>query len=355
MQANPLDVIVGNRNQHPGVGPGKPAAHVPTLHQRVIKAQLDVVVVLPDAKHAAAAATAASFHPHGEDILAVEWKHVTSRQTAVRCQRHVLIHPRGLGLEPELVHLASGTIVGAADCRTTDLGCRRRIPSHQRRRHRQHIRVGVEFQPGHVAWKHLGAINLQRQQILDGVDILQAVHAPGGDTAGVGIGLRLSVQGRLQRSDKRSDGRAVGPRSTGRRHLPGAQFPHDLLQHLRVRAHRGQVDLVKHQTSSLQPLVVTGHAVSVEERPSGRSSRRSLGNRPRLGGCRPAQREGDDRDKASAQSQHTCQPFGGQDDRKRQEPGVPEDTHLHMSHLLESGSDPGGPRRVRDFGESHKD
>ena len=74
---------------------------------------------------------------------------------------------------------------------------------------------------------------------------------------------------RIQRGDERRservDSRLLGlPRGLGR-HLAAAQLAHDLLEHRRARAEVVEVDLVEHESRGLQPLVVAGDAIPIEE------------------------------------------------------------------------------------------
>ena len=74
-----------------------------------------------------------------------------------------------------------------ADRQGADLCRGRQIALLQRRRHAQHVGDVVEPVSGVVGRQQRRCVDLQREQIANGVGVLGAVHAPQHRPAGVGI------------------------------------------------------------------------------------------------------------------------------------------------------------------------
>ena len=277
-----LDIVLGHRDQHARIGAGELPADRPALDQLVVDAQLDLVPVLLDALDGLHGGV--PLQPDGEHVFAVKWKHVPLRHPADGRERHVFVDADVPLLEAERVHLHHGPVVGTADGRPADLRGGGDVARHQGRRHRQHVGVVVEPEAGHVARQQFGAVDLERQQVLDGVDVLDTVQPPGGDAARVGRGLALAVQGGFECGEERVDVGGVGTRPPLGGHLPAAQLPDHLLEHLDVCRGLPDVDGVERQTGGLQSFVVTGDAIAVEQRP-GRLARGVRRGRSAARGC----------------------------------------------------------------------
>ena len=202
------------------------------LDERTVHAHLDLVGALSDPFYHLARAVA--LHPDREDVLPVERKVMAHRETAVGGERHAFVETDVAALEPGAVHLHDRPVVGTADGGAADLGRRRDVAGHQRRGDGQHLGVVVEAEAGHVAWQQRLAVDLQPQQILDGVHVLHAVQAARHHPSRVGIGGGHPIEGGLERGREGIDGRRRRSRPSLGRHLPGPQLAHDLLEHLRV-------------------------------------------------------------------------------------------------------------------------
>ena len=169
-----------------------------------------------------------------------------------------------------------------ADCQPADLGGRGHVPVHEHRRDRQDFRNVVEPEGPRVGRQQARAVDFQREQIPDGIDVLRAVQAPDGYAPGIGMRRRMRIQRGDKRRSERVGGRPVGLPRGLRRHLPAAQLAHDLLEHRRARAEVVEVDRVEHEPRGLQSLVVAGDAIPIEERSiERRGTRRSLSCRIR--------------------------------------------------------------------------
>ena len=272
-----LDVVLRHRDEHSRIRPRELAADRESPDQRVIDAQLDLMLVLGDAVYRLDRLVA--LEPDREEVLAVERERVAHRQPAVGGERHVLAAPDVPALVADLVDLHDRPVVGTADRGAADLGGRGDVAAHQRRRDRQHVGVVVEAEAGHVAGQQRLAVDLQVQQVLHRVDVLQPVQPPRGDPPRVGIGRGGMVERRLESARERVDGLRGGPRPPLRRHLAAAQLADDLLQRLGVGVDLAHVEPVEHQSRGLEPLVVAGDAVAVEQLP-----RRGLGSLRLFGG-----------------------------------------------------------------------
>ncbi len=84
-----------------------------------------------------------------------------------------------------------------------------------------------------------------------------------------GVAARSSVA--LHPADQRLHRRRIGTAVVGRRHQTGAKLADDFLADLRMRAEVGEVHLIEQQVRGLQPRVVAGDAVLIDDRALARS------------------------------------------------------------------------------------
>ena len=144
-----------------------------------------------------------------------------------------------------------------------DLSRGRHVALEEQRRDAE--RVGDVVEPVRLVVRRQRVdVDVEPQQIADGVAILGAVHAVQQRTSGVGIGGGRAVQRGLQPGGEAFVGRVVGPRPAGWRHRAAAELPDDLLPDLDRVARLGQVDRLEHQPRGLQPRVVAGGAVALQ-------------------------------------------------------------------------------------------
>ena len=98
------------------------------------------------------------------------------------------------------------------------------------------------------------------------------------DPPRVGIRSGHAVESRLERGREGIDGGRRRSRPTLGRHLPGPQLAHDLLEDIGAAGHVPDIEPVEHEAAGLQPFVVAGDAVAVEDLP--REGLRRLSRRP---------------------------------------------------------------------------
>ena len=263
VQPLPLDIVLGHRDQRTGIGAGVAAPDGEPLDEGVVDADLDLVFVLGDAVYRLDGLVA--LEPDGEHVLAVQGKVMAHGQPAAGREGQVFAGPHVAPLVPHLVDLHDRTDVGAADRRPADLGRGGHVAGHQPRRDRQHVGVVVEAEPGHVRRQQVFAADLEAQQVFDGVDVLDAVQAPRRHPPGVGVGRRRAVERPFEGRHEGVQRRRAGPRAALGGHLAGAQLVDDLLENGSMGRGPGRVHPVEGQAAGLQPLVVAGDAVAVEE------------------------------------------------------------------------------------------
>ena len=217
-------------------------------------------------------------------VLAVGRKEIRNRGPAPRTERQVLVHAVFLHhplVDPVLVEIRGP---GATDHESADLAGRRQIPLHEQGRDREDVRIVVEpMDVGVVSRQQRPRIDLEAEQVADGVDVLGPIQTMDCGPAGIGMCRRRAVERGLQPGRELGPGRRIGPRSPGGRHRAGAQLAHHLLPHFRAPADVGEVGGVELEPGGPQTRVVTGDAVSVEERAL--PGRRRLPVRSRRTGC----------------------------------------------------------------------
>ncbi len=229
----------------------------------MIETKLDLVLVLGNAVDRLDGVV--PLEPNGEHILAVERKVVTHGHTAVGPERHLLAGSHVAPLESHLVELHDRARVRATDRRPADLRGRCDVPGHQPRRDRQHVGVVIEPEPRHVGGQQLIAVDLQPQQVLDDVHVLDPVQSSRCDAPGIGSRGRPSIERRFERGRERVDGRRIRTGPPLGRHLATAQLVDHLLEHRGMLGDAGQIDIVEPQLRGLEPFVVAGDAIAIEQ------------------------------------------------------------------------------------------
>ena len=133
-----------------------------------------------------------------------------------------------------------------------DLGCRGGVAFDQSRRNAQSVRDIVESFARIVGGQQRGRVDIEREQIADGVRILSAVQAMQPGEAGIGIGSCGAIECRFELVGESVHGGAVRTRRASRRHHARADFPHDFLPSLRVWSGMREIQLVQHQTGRFE-------------------------------------------------------------------------------------------------------
>ena len=170
---HPEHVVFGNRDQLPAVGFLELAADSEAFYESAVHPKLDLVFGHDSVDEAVLIAC----QPDLKRIFPVERERVLRDKAAERGKAHFFAHPRVLPRSDlHFVLNCRRTIVGRGERDSTDLGRRRDIARHQRRRNGEHVRVVVEPEPCHVAWEQLGAVHFHAEQIVDGVHVLGAIQ-----------------------------------------------------------------------------------------------------------------------------------------------------------------------------------
>ena len=210
-----------------------------------------------------------------EDVFAIDGKVVGEGGAAPRAERKVLA-------QAILLHQVDGDVVGLDDRllrqshgEPAHLPRRRQVALHQRRRDRQHARHVVECVSRRVGRQQLGYVDVERQQVADGVLVLPAAEAvERGAASRVGIGGGRLIERRFKLRDEGVERGLIGPWTTRWWHCAHPDLPDYLLPHLGSGAHVRRVDRVERQAAGPQPVVVAGDAVPIEQRPQRRGCRR---------------------------------------------------------------------------------
>ena len=205
---------------------------------------------------------------------------------------------RDVGRDANDVALQRG--LGGADRQPADL-LRGGDVSVEQRRGQVADRDVVEAVTAFIGGQERGGVDVEGQQVSDGVLILGTIQTPQRLRA---ARIRPRGGGLVERCfQPREQGPAIvhrGLRHAGRRHRARAKFAHDLLPDLGAGTRIGDVGLVQHQAGGLELLVVAGDAVAIEHltlaRPrSRRAASRAVFGWPAAGGavcedalaCRP--------------------------------------------------------------------
>ena len=145
-------------------------------------------------------------------------------------------------------------------------GGRGHVSLDERGRDAEH--VGDVVEPGRgVVWRQQRAdIDVEREQIANGVRVFGAVQTMQRGRAGIESPRRRSIERGFERRGERLARRGRRLRRVLGRHHPGAQLADDLLPDLGVAIDGGGAQRVERQAAGLRARVVTGHAVLLQER-----------------------------------------------------------------------------------------
>ena len=216
-------------------------------------------------------------------VVAVDRKRVREQDAAARPDRHA----RQMPLLREVGSRTHGRTVRPETRpphrQPADLLGRRDVALEQRRRQIADRDV-VEPEAGRIAGKQHRHVDLQVQQVTDGVVILGAVESPEGvGAARVRPRGRLAIERPFEGGDRGLVVRLVRPTRARRGHLPRTQLPHDPLPDFGVVAERRRVDRLEAETAGPGPVVVAGQAILVYNSGVRARCRRDRVTLPRLG------------------------------------------------------------------------
>ena len=234
---------------------------------------------------------------HLDDVLGIFREVVLDHHAAPRTEREAF-HPDVL---PEVGRDAEGLggrrRHGRRHREAAHLARRREVPIHERRRDAEHAGDVVEAVARVVRRQQVVDVHVEGQQVADGVAVLGAAEPM--ERLGpprIGTGGGRGVEFAFQPGAKRVVGGVVRTRPGTGRHGAGPQFPDHLFPLRGMRRDVRRVDRLKREAAGLQPVVVTGDAVTVEQRlliEFDRGARRTRGLGRRRGRRSRRQDDGD--------------------------------------------------------------
>ena len=172
------------------------AAHGQGPHQGAVEPHLELV----PAGEAAQPSVVGAREVDLDDVLAVHGEGMPHREPTPRPERQVVADPRVLlQILVDGEDLRRRRQIRVAHRQPADLPRRRQIALGQHRRHRQHVGDVVEAVAGVVGRQEHPGVDLEREQVADGVGVLGPVQTvDGGAPAGVRGDRRSPVEGRFE-------------------------------------------------------------------------------------------------------------------------------------------------------------
>ena len=203
-------------------------------------------------------------------VLAVEREVVPHGNAAARSERQVVARVVVLDFAVgHPVRIEAGPQRGVADRELAHLPRGVQVALHQRRRDRQHVGDVVEPLVLVIRGEQRFGVDLDPEEIVDGVAVLHAVQSMRGRAAGVGVGGGGPIQLALEPARNRVVGGGVGARPAGRRHHAGTELQRHLLPGRRVRPHVRRIESLegdRNEARGEPAVAVTGDAVPVQHR-----------------------------------------------------------------------------------------
>ena len=201
-------------------------------------------------------------------VLGVDRKGVAHADAAARAERQLLAHPVVLAEVARCVvdHLSRADVGVANRQAAYSLGGRQ-VALQQRLRNREHVADVVEAVARVVGRQQRSAVDVEGQEIADGVGVLGAIQAmhrrrpPGIHPLG-----RRCVQVLREPGGEPGVGGFIRPRPAGRRHLAGLQLLQHLLPQRGVGRDVREIRLVEREIRRAQPVVVATGAVALDDR-----------------------------------------------------------------------------------------
>ena len=129
------------------------------------------------------------FQPNPDDVFAVEWKAMADRDAGARPKRQILAHPvvlRHVDRNDVGLRCEARPDRRVAHRETADPSGRRHVALHQHRREREGTGEVVEAVTRIVSRQQRFPVDVQRQEVTDGVGVLRPVQAMGGDATRLG-------------------------------------------------------------------------------------------------------------------------------------------------------------------------
>jgi hypothetical protein len=200
----------------------------------------------------------------GEFVFGVLRKLVLEEQTAAGAERQpfdvflLRIVWRNAVAEPHDVGIR-------AEREAADLSRGRKVLLQQRRRYAQHAGDVVETVTLIVCRKQRGHVNLEIEQVADGVAVLGAVQTVYRFVPRVGVLERLRVERGFERGDEGLERLLVWTGHALRRHHPPAQLGQRPLPELGVCRRLGRTDAIERHAARFCAIVMAGDAVLLDD------------------------------------------------------------------------------------------
>ena len=240
-------------------------ANAHDLHSHAIYRGLDLLWIV-QATHIAEVGL---LQPDLKDVVTVQGKHVMHEEAADRTERQAF-DVRVLGqILPHAVRLAHRTAAEIPDRQRADFPGRGQIALLQRRRDAQDVGDVVETVRGVVRRQQRCCVDVRREQIADGVRVLGPIESMQHGPARVGRRDGRPVKLLFEPCRQTAVTGLIGMPRTLRGHGARLKFPHDLFPHLGAPGHLREIQCLERESGGPHPLVVTDHAVLVNDVASG--------------------------------------------------------------------------------------
>ena len=249
------------------------AAERRQVHALPVHADLELMRILQPAHRPEVGAEQTDL----ELVLAIERQVGLDLDAAHRAERQAVDLAILRGVLSDAIELADRRRLRIANRQRCDALGGAEVTLEQHRRHAEHVGVVVEPAARIVRRQHRGDIDVERQQIANGVGVLGAIEAMGQRAARVRIRARRVIERRLERRDQRPTRGLVGPGQTSGGHHARPHFSNHVLPDIGVRRHVGQVRHIEREAARSQALVMAGDAVLVDRGACVVARRRGLG------------------------------------------------------------------------------
>jgi hypothetical protein len=211
----------------------------------------------------------------GEVVFGVEREGVANQHPAASAERQpvdVTILRQAWRRRERQLRRRHGLV---ADGKPADLERRRDVPLNERRRHGERFGEVIEALTRSIGRQQHVDVDIERQQIADGVGVLRAVQSVQRRCGECGVRVDRTVESRLELRREAIERCPLGATGAARRHHAGADLLGDLFPGLCISSDTGHVESVERQSRNLRALVVAADAVLRQERRFGRGTARS--------------------------------------------------------------------------------
>ena len=222
-----------------------------------VERQLHLVGILETANRTEIGAP----HAHLKLVVAVERERVRGQETAHRPERHAVELAALRSILPHRVGGAAGADAWIADRDRADLPCRREVGLQQRGRRPLGIGDVVEAEGRRVRRQQRRNVDVEPEQIADGVGVLGPVQPVQRRPAGIGSHGRRGIELSLQRGGERVEHGAVGPACALWRHHAQPQLADHALPDVGVLRDRGEIGALEAEAARTRAVVVTTDAI----------------------------------------------------------------------------------------------